>query len=183
MFSRWRVIDLPSRGARSAPYTHQGSETYLSLWRFIGLANRRFNDFLPMTMKSKWRRIELDNSDLLGWWLRLRGGGCCKTREGTWTTRARVTPVGGRPLERKLRQIQNAWAMGYGFDQLFDPPPPSKPSNVQIEEGLFLTNLIIKAITTSSVIPKSKTCHWGKYKVKYLTSLIMTISFSGNYLF
>jgi len=63
-----------------------------------------------------------------------------------------------------------------GFDQLFRGPP-SKPSNVQVDEGLFQTKLILKAITTSSLIPKSKNCHWGNYKMKYLTSPNMTISF------
>ena len=63
-----------------------------------------------------------------------------------------------------------------GFDQLFRNPP-SKPSNVQVDEGLFQAKLILKAITTSSLIPKSKNCHWGKYKMKYLTSPNMTISF------
>ena len=63
-----------------------------------------------------------------------------------------------------------------GFDQLFRNPP-SKPSNVQVDEGLFQAKLILKAITTSSLIPNSKNCHWGKYKVKYLTSPNMTISF------
>ena len=63
-----------------------------------------------------------------------------------------------------------------GFDQLFRNPP-SKPSNVQGDEGLFEAKLILKAITTSSLIPKSKNCHWGKYMMKYLTSPKMTISF------
>ena len=59
----------------------------------------------------------------------------------------------------------------------FFETPPSKPSNVQVDEGLFQAKLILKAITTSSSIPKSKNCHWGKYKMKYLTSPNMTISF------
>ena len=63
-----------------------------------------------------------------------------------------------------------------GFDHLFRNPP-SKPSNVQVDEGLFQAKLILKAITTSSLTPKSKKCHWGNYKMKYLTSPNMTISF------
>ena len=63
-----------------------------------------------------------------------------------------------------------------GFDQLFRNPP-SKPSNVKVDEGLFQAKLILKAITTFSLIPKSKNCHWGKYKMKYLTSPNMKISF------
>ena len=63
-----------------------------------------------------------------------------------------------------------------GFDHLFRNPP-SKPSNVQLDEGLFQAKLILKAITTSSLTPKSKNCHWGNYKMKYLTSPNMTISF------
>ena len=63
-----------------------------------------------------------------------------------------------------------------GFDHLFRNPP-SKPSNVQVDEGLFQAKLILKAITTSSLTPKSKNCHWGNYKMKYLTSPNMTISF------
>ena len=38
----------------------------------------------------------------------------------------------------------------------FFEPPPSKPSNVQVDEGLFQAKLILKAITTSSLIPESK---------------------------
>ena len=61
-------------------------------------------------------------------------------------------------------------------DQLFQNSP-SKPSNSQPSEGLLQTFFILKAITTSCLIPKSKNCHWGKYKMKYLTSPNMTISF------
>ena len=64
-----------------------------------------------------------------------------------------------------------------GFDQLFRNPP-SKPSNVQIDEGLFQTKLILEVITTSSLIPKSKNCHWGKYEMKNLTSPNMANPFN-----
>ena len=81
-----------------------------------------------------------------------------------------------------LFEVQNSYTLAIvysrvvGFDQLFRNPP-SKPSNVQVDEGLFQAKLILKAITTSSLIPKSKNCHWGKYKMKYLTSPNMRISF------
>ena len=44
-----------------------------------------------------------------------------------------------------------------GFDQLFRNPP-SKPSNVQVDEGLLETNFDLKAVTTSSFEMKFLDC-------------------------
>ena len=63
-----------------------------------------------------------------------------------------------------------------GIDQPYRNPP-SKSSNGQPNQGLLQANFDLKAVTTSSLIPKSKNCHWGKYKVKYFTSPNVAISF------
>ena len=83
------------------------------------------------------------------------------------------------PLADTIESYKDKCYLVVGWSDLtnFFETPPSKPSNVQVDEGLFQAKLILKAITTSSLIPKSKNCHWGKYKMKYLTSPNMRISF------
>ena len=62
-----------------------------------------------------------------------------------------------------LFEVQNSYTLAIvysrvvGFDQLFRNPP-SKPSNVQVDEGLLETNFDLKAVTTSSFEMKLLDC-------------------------
>ena len=59
-------------------------------------------------------------------------------------------------LKRDVTRFSLSIKVG-GFDQLFRNPP-SKPSNVQVDEGLLETNFDLKAVTTSSFEMKFLDC-------------------------